>query len=87
MNRLVGGIDVAPRRRNLRDTGTVTVLVRVNIALPVLEHKVFEDDRPVIDSPDTWVVLVHVGLQAHLNISTSYQSLQSLLLTWVMKIG
>jgi hypothetical protein len=45
------------------DTGTVSRLVRVDVARPVFELEVLEDDGAVVDSRRAWVVLVDVGLR------------------------
>lgn len=44
------------------DTGAVSRLVRVDVARPVFQLEVLEDDRAVVDSSGAWVVLVDVGL-------------------------
>lgn len=49
-------------RRSRGEIRTISGLVRVDVACPVLKLEVFEDNRAVVDSSGTRVVLVDVRL-------------------------
>lgn len=66
------------------DAGTVSRLVRVDVARPVFEFEVLENDRAVVDSCRARIVLVDVGLAE--GVSTESTGVDPLR-TWVIRAG